>query len=267
MKIFLSFEIFFNENSFQFPQQFPQNNLNNNNRFNGGVNNRFNDGVNNNRFNDGVNFNTNNRYANPDNVNINGYQINQNDFNYQQNPYDAEYERKLRVETEKLRQFLLEIDKKHSTECTLNVAAQWNFETNVNEVTQIEAVSMNDVDFLSTIDIDLHHASHPIVHILTLTQISFFFFVGITIVSGALGKAQPNKWQRLFTVYWFDKFVFAIVKLNAQQRYSDYMRSIWDQIKTIDQHSIYDEKVYRQVKMLASIGPSALPPDQLDRVS
>lgn len=123
---------------FQFPQQFPQNN---NNRFGDGVNgnNRF-SGVNgNNRFSDG--FNNNNRYGNPENVNINGYAINNNDFNYQ-NPFDAEYERKLRVETEKLRQFLLEIDKKNSAECTLNVAAQWTFETNVNEVTQIEAVSI-----------------------------------------------------------------------------------------------------------------------------
>lgn len=45
------------------------------------------------------------------------------------------------------------------------------------------------------------------------------------------------------------------------------MRSIWDQIKAIDQNSIFDEKLYRQVKLLASIGPSALPADQLDRVS
>ena len=44
------------------------------------------------------------------------------------------------------------------------------------------------------------------------------------------------------------------------------MRSIWDQIKLIDKSSVYDEKLYRQVKLLASIGPSALPADQLDRV-
>jgi hypothetical protein len=56
------------------------------------------------------------------------------------------------------------------------------------------------------------------------------------------------------------------LQLTSQQRYSDYMRSIWDQIKHIDQSSIYDEKLYRQVKLLASIGPSALPADQLDRV-
>jgi peptidyl-dipeptidase A len=44
------------------------------------------------------------------------------------------------------------------------------------------------------------------------------------------------------------------------------MRSIWEQIKLIDRSSIYDEELYRQVKLLASIGPSALPADQLDRV-
>jgi len=56
------------------------------------------------------------------------------------------------------------------------------------------------------------------------------------------------------------------LQLTAQQRYSDYMHSVWEQIKTIDQSSIYDEKLYRQIKLLAAIGPSALPPDQLDRV-
>lgn len=45
------------------------------------------------------------------------------------------------METEKARQLLTELDKKHSEECTLNVAAQWNFETNVNEASQLDAVS------------------------------------------------------------------------------------------------------------------------------
>lgn len=79
------------------------------------------------------------------NNNNNGFGVNgfnNNNGNGYQNPYDIEYERKLRVETEKLRQLLIEIDAKNSAECTLNVAAQWNFETNVNEVTQLEAVSI-----------------------------------------------------------------------------------------------------------------------------
>jgi len=35
----------------------------------------------------------------------------------------------------------VESDQKGSLECTANVAAQWNFETNVNDFTQTEAVS------------------------------------------------------------------------------------------------------------------------------
>lgn len=95
----------------------------------------------------GSNFNNqydpNSRYGT--NNNNNGYlnNFNVNDGYNNQNPYDIEYERRIRVETEKLRQLLLEIDKKHSSECTLNVATQWNFETNVNEVSQLEAVSEN----------------------------------------------------------------------------------------------------------------------------
>lgn len=104
----------------QFPPQYPPSNLGNN------YNNRFGDGVNSyNGVNNGVN----------------------NGYNNYQNPYDAEYERKIRIETEKLRQLLIEIDEKNSAECNLNVAAQWNFETNVNEVSQVEAVSIYHLIF------------------------------------------------------------------------------------------------------------------------
>lgn len=44
------------------------------------------------------------------------------------------------------------------------------------------------------------------------------------------------------------------------------MRHIFDQVKTIDQSLIFDETLYRQLKLLASVGPSALAADQLDRV-
>lgn len=74
----------------------------------------------------------------------------QNGFDYNNNnnnQFDAEYERKIRIENEKLKQLLYEIDKKSSEECTLNVAAQWNFETNVNEATQAAAVSFFSFEF------------------------------------------------------------------------------------------------------------------------
>lgn len=44
------------------------------------------------------------------------------------------------VETEKLKELLAKIDRQSSAECELNVRAQWDFETNVNEITQIQAV-------------------------------------------------------------------------------------------------------------------------------
>lgn len=63
-----------------------------------------------------------------------------------QGPFRSpEEERRFRAETEKLRSFLTEIDRKSSLECSLNVGAQWNFETNVNEATQVEAVSFTCV--------------------------------------------------------------------------------------------------------------------------
>lgn len=138
----------------QNPSRYPENN---NNRYGDGFNsnNRYGDNNNNNRFDGGVN--GNNRFNDgfsPDRDgfnNVNRYGDRFNSYNNNPNPYDAEYERKLRVENEKLRQLMIEIDTKNSAECTLNVAAQWNFETNVNEVTQLEAVSI-----LCQRDIDLN---------------------------------------------------------------------------------------------------------------
>ncbi|XP_053696511.1 angiotensin-converting enzyme [Sabethes cyaneus] len=112
---------------------------------------------------------------------------------YGQGPFrSVEEERRFRQETEKLKSFLTDIDRKSSLECSLNVGAQWNFETNVNEATQVEAIA-------------------------------------------------------------------------AQQRYNDFQRLIWDQMRHIDQTKIFDDKLYRQVRLMSIIGPSALPPDQLDR--
>ncbi|XP_037038829.1 angiotensin-converting enzyme isoform X2 [Bradysia coprophila] len=127
--------------------------------------------------------------------NPNGYNDDQYNYNngYQQDErYRLEQERQFRIEDDRLRRILAEIDQKSSFECSLNVAAQWNFETNVNEITQVEA-------------------------------------------------------------------------LAAQQRYSDYQRTVWDQMRQIDKNRIYDQQLFRQVYFMSNIGPSALPPDQLDR--
>lgn len=79
---------------------------------------------------------------------MNGYNDDQNQYNQNNNNgyqsderYRLEQERQIQIEDERLRRILAEIDQKSSFECSLNVAAQWNFETNVNEITQVEAVS------------------------------------------------------------------------------------------------------------------------------
>lgn len=61
-----------------------------------------------------------------------------NDPNYY---YNIENDPKYKAEIENLKRTLHDIDRKSSLECSQNVAAQWNFETNVNEVTHLDAVS------------------------------------------------------------------------------------------------------------------------------
>lgn len=53
-----------------------------------------------------------------------------NDRRFQNPPFNGD-----------LRQLLQALDVQASEQCTNNVAAQWNFETNVNQATQLEAVS------------------------------------------------------------------------------------------------------------------------------
>lgn len=71
----------------------------------------------------------------------NGYDGNRSPPLYDDSVYRIEEEeRQNRAETERVRKFLAEIDAQNSVECSLNVQAQWNFETNVNEITQLHAV-------------------------------------------------------------------------------------------------------------------------------
>lgn len=73
-----------------------------------------------------------------------------NDPNYVgTNPYDFNRgvegnvidDRHQQVSLQQIRDFLLHADEQASKECTNNVAAQWNFETDVNDATQHAAVS------------------------------------------------------------------------------------------------------------------------------
>lgn len=94
-------------------------------------------------------------YAN--NQNGDGRPYYQNDNNFDRAPggrypadgnqYDRdeqariEQERRYRIEEANLQRILNDVDERSSVECSLNVGAQWNFETNANDVTQQEAVS------------------------------------------------------------------------------------------------------------------------------
>ena len=93
------------------------------------------------------NNNYNNNNYNNNNYNNNNYNNNNNYYNndarfisQEEERYRIEEEKRIIYESEKLRLLLNDIDQKSSAECTLNVAAQWSFETNVNEITQIDAV-------------------------------------------------------------------------------------------------------------------------------
>lgn len=62
------------------------------------------------------------------------------------NPYNDGFHEQFRVENENLQKYLNEVDQKSSLECQLNVAAQWLFENNVNEATQLDAVSWGRIE-------------------------------------------------------------------------------------------------------------------------
>uniref|UniRef100_W8AG00 Angiotensin-converting enzyme n=2 Tax=Ceratitis capitata TaxID=7213 RepID=W8AG00_CERCA len=151
----------------------PNDRLNSNNRFADGFDDRqrereqnsFNNNPNNDynaRFNGAavpngdpnIPYDPNNRFANERNRFENPYRTNQDRFNLNNERYFErqrfQEDRRYQIELEKLRNLLVETDQRGSLECTANVAAQWNFETNVNEITQAEALNTQQhyVDFL-----------------------------------------------------------------------------------------------------------------------
>lgn len=68
---------------------------------------------------------------NPGQVTLNSGQV----------PFDADFNKRNRFNGD-IRRLLQGLDAQASQQCTSNVAAQWNFETNINEATQAEAVSI-----------------------------------------------------------------------------------------------------------------------------
>lgn len=57
------------------------------------------------------------------------------------------------------------------------------------------------------------------------------------------------------------------MQLNAQQLYSDFQRGVWELFKKVRTINYPDLMTYRQIRFLSAVGPAALSPDQLDRVS
>ncbi|CAK9807822.1 Angiotensin-converting enzyme [Anthophora quadrimaculata] len=91
-----------------------------------------------------------------------------------------------------LEDILARLDFLGTERCSANVAAQWAYETDVNEYTQLQA-------------------------------------------------------------------------LEAQRIYADFQNQAWFLISRIDKNNIGDPTIRRRLRYLSVVGPSALPPDQLDR--
>lgn len=56
-------------------------------------------------------------------------------------------------------------------------------------------------------------------------------------------------------------------QLEAQRIYADFQNQAWFLISRIDKDNIRDPVIRRRLRYLSVVGPSALPPDQLDRVN
>ncbi|XP_066581953.1 angiotensin-converting enzyme [Prorops nasuta] len=102
------------------------------------------------------------------------------------------YNRQLPPNELDFRNILARLDFLGAERCSANVAAQWTYETDVTEYTQLQA-------------------------------------------------------------------------LEAQRLYADFQNQAWQLISQIDRRNVRDPIVRRRLRYLAAVGPSALPPDQLDR--
>lgn len=126
----------------------------------------------------------------PNYVGANPYDFNKGNPNFPgTNSIDDRFHQ---INLQQIKSFLINADDQASKACTNNVAAQWNFETNVNDATQ--------------------HAA-----------------------------------------------------LEAQQLYTLFQRSLWEEAQKFPRNFLRDDTLFRQLKFLSVIGPAALPPDQLDR--
>jgi hypothetical protein len=56
-------------------------------------------------------------------------------------------------------------------------------------------------------------------------------------------------------------------QLLAQLEYVDYQRAVWEIVNKITREQVQEGPIWRQIRFLSVIGPAALPPELLDRVS
>lgn len=58
-----------------------------------------------------------------------------------------------------------------------------------------------------------------------------------------------------------------MLQLEAQLQNSELQRAIRETLNQVDLNLVENPDLARQIRLLSVIGPAALPPDQLDRVS
>jgi hypothetical protein len=58
-----------------------------------------------------------------------------------------------------------------------------------------------------------------------------------------------------------------IFQLLAQLEYADYQRAVWQILNRVTRDQVPERQIWRQIQFLSVIGPAALPPELLDRVS
>jgi hypothetical protein len=57
------------------------------------------------------------------------------------------------------------------------------------------------------------------------------------------------------------------LQLLAQLEYTDYQRAVWGILNKVSRDQVQEGRIWRQIQFLSVIGPAALPPELLDRVS
>lgn len=58
-----------------------------------------------------------------------------------------------------------------------------------------------------------------------------------------------------------------IFQLVAQLEYAEYQRAVWQILNKVTREQVPERQIWRQIQFLSVIGPAALPPELLDRVS